>query len=315
MLLGELLLQSGYVVEHHIKEALAQKSQKEKIGQVFKRMGLLSDSQLNSLLSYQSNPIKIGELLVTSGDITREQLNDALRSQTLDKKLGEVLVEKGYASHEKVKNTLTIQKKLVAIALATLLSTSIAEATTVQLAWDPNSESDLAGYTVYYAPYSSQLVGGTQIKVTGTTATVTDLDPYTAYQFAVTAYNTSGQESEFSNVVQVDAQPLPVDTTPPTVSVSAPIKVKGTIAINVNASDNQGLSKIEIYDGTTLLTATNVSPYSYSWDTTKVNEGQHVVWVKAYDLQGNMSQTSTIITVYNVPNIPTAIAGIRLSAQ
>jgi chitinase len=158
-------------------------------------------------------------------------------------------------------------------------------------------------------------VGGTSFKVTSTTASITNIDQYTAYSFAVTAYNTSGLESEFSNVVTVEAQPLPTDTIPPTVSVSAPIKVKGTVAINVNASDNQGLSKIEIYDGTTLLTATNISPYSYSWDTTKVNEGQHVIWVKAYDLQGNMSQTSTLITVYNVPNIPTAIAGIRMVAQ
>lgn len=318
MLLGELLLQSGYVAEHHIKEALAQKSQKEKIGQVFKRMGLLSDTQLNSLLSYQSNPIKIGELLVTSGDISREQLNDALSSQTLDKKLGEVLVDKGYVNKEKIVHTLSIQKTLVAIALATLLTTSLSEAQTVQLAWDPNSEQDLAGYSVYYAPIGSSLAGGTKVDANVSalpSTTIANLDQYKGWQFAVTAYNTTGQESTFSNIVTVDATPLPTDTTLPTVAITSPatgIKVKGTVTINVNASDNIGIAKVELYDGSTLLFVSNTGPYSFNWNTTLASEGTHSITAKVYDLSNNMSQTYILITVYNVPILPTEIAGIKL---
>jgi hypothetical protein len=69
----------------------------------------------------------------------------------------------------------------------------------VTLVWDANTETDLAGYKVYYGTvsrtYGTPIVIGTQ-----TTYTVTGLAPGT-YYFAVTAYNTSSLESGFSNEV------------------------------------------------------------------------------------------------------------------
>ena len=69
----------------------------------------------------------------------------------------------------------------------------------VTLAWDPNSETDLAGYKVYYGTspgtYGAPISMGKR-----TTFTVNGLSPGT-YYFAVTAYNTSGLESGFSNEV------------------------------------------------------------------------------------------------------------------
>jgi hypothetical protein len=72
----------------------------------------------------------------------------------------------------------------------------------VQLAWDPNQETDLAGYKLYYGTasrtYSSVLSLG---KVT--TATVPNLGTGTWY-FAVTAVNSAGLESGFSNEVSAN---------------------------------------------------------------------------------------------------------------
>ncbi len=69
----------------------------------------------------------------------------------------------------------------------------------VTLQWDANTETDLAGYKLYYgtAPgvYGTPIIVG---KVT--TYTLTAVQPGT-YYFAVTAYNTSGAESGFSNEV------------------------------------------------------------------------------------------------------------------
>ncbi len=69
----------------------------------------------------------------------------------------------------------------------------------VTLQWDANTETDLAGYKLYYgtAPgvYGSPIVVG---KVT--TYTLTGVAPGT-YYFAVTAYNNTGVESGFSNEV------------------------------------------------------------------------------------------------------------------
>jgi hypothetical protein len=89
--------------------------------------------------------------------------------------------------------------KISFAALLWLACAGPALAADVTLAWDANTESDLAGYKVYYGTASG--VYGTPITIgTQTTYTVTGLPPGT-YYFAVTAYNTSGLESGYSNEV------------------------------------------------------------------------------------------------------------------
>lgn len=70
--------------------------------------------------------------------------------------------------------------------------------TDVTLAWDANSEPDIAGYNLYYARTSGAYVGF--VTVGGTTAVIGIKGTRTVY-FAVTAYNTNGDESEFSDEV------------------------------------------------------------------------------------------------------------------
>ena len=70
----------------------------------------------------------------------------------------------------------------------------------VALAWDPNTEPDLAGYKLYYGlgsrVYTKVVDVGDQ-----TSYTVGSLDAGKTYYFAVTAYNTSGYISDYSNEV------------------------------------------------------------------------------------------------------------------
>jgi hypothetical protein len=85
-----------------------------------------------------------------------------------------------------------------------LLATTVinAGALIVNLRWDANSETDLAGYKVYYG--AGNLVTPAIIDVgLVTTASVTGLNDLLTYYFAVTAYNISGLESGYSNVVIV----------------------------------------------------------------------------------------------------------------
>jgi hypothetical protein len=69
----------------------------------------------------------------------------------------------------------------------------------VTLQWDPNTETDLAGYKVYYGAasrsYSAPITIGLQ-----SSYTVSGLASGT-YYFAVTAFNRDGLESAFSNEV------------------------------------------------------------------------------------------------------------------
>ncbi len=70
------------------------------------------------------------------------------------------------------------------------------------LSWAPNTEGDLAGYKIYYGPssrtYTNSLDVGLSSTPTTPTHTLTDLLDGKTYYFALTAYNTSGIESNFS---------------------------------------------------------------------------------------------------------------------
>jgi hypothetical protein len=84
-----------------------------------------------------------------------------------------------------------------------------AYAADVTLAWDPNQEADLEGYAVYFKsnapgpPYNlfGYFTTDDISDPAGPTVTVTGLNKGANYYFAVTAYNTKGNESGFSNTV------------------------------------------------------------------------------------------------------------------
>lgn len=93
------------------------------------------------------------------------------------------------------------------------------------------------------------------------------------------------------------------DTQAPTVQISAPLggsTVSGLTGVDVGASDNVGVTRIELrVNGSTIATDT-VSPYQFSWDTTTLSNGTATVVAYAFDAAGN-SQASTSVSV-NVAN-------------
>jgi hypothetical protein len=72
------------------------------------------------------------------------------------------------------------------------------DAASVTLAWDPNSEPDIAGYKLYYGKtsgsYESAIDVGNQ-----TSYSISDLEDGKTYYCMVRAYNIFGKESEFSS--------------------------------------------------------------------------------------------------------------------
>lgn len=91
------------------------------------------------------------------------------------------------------------------------------------------------------------------------------------------------------------------DTTPPTVSITAPTAgaaVSGTsMAVNANASDNVGVSGVQFkLDGSNLGSEDTSAPYSIAWNTTSTSNGSHTLSAVARDSAGN-STTSTGVSV------------------
>lgn len=101
------------------------------------------------------------------------------------------------------------------------------------------------------------------------------------------------------------------DTQAPTVSIVSPAGgaiARGTISVDVSASDNVGVSKVALYAGGRLLSLDNLPPYSFAVDTTLFSEGNLSLQAKAYDNSGNVSSTSLVNIV--VDNIVDTIAPI-----
>ncbi len=102
---------------------------------------------------------------------------------------------------------------IVFASVALFFTCQVHASQSVNLAWDPNSEPVLDGYRVYFRTGSGNYTQA--MEVATPSATVPDLTEGVVYYFAVTAYNTEGVESGYSNEVSY-AVPTPTPTPTPT---------------------------------------------------------------------------------------------------
>ena len=185
------------------------------------------------------------------------------------------------------------------IAAMMLLVAVTAFASSVALQWDANTESDLAGYKVFCAADSASFDGAVVVDVQDqTTATIYDLDPLKSYSFAVKAYNSAGMESAFSNVVVVP------EMSPPVVTIAAPVMANGAITIDVSATDNVGVAKVEFYINGKLVNTAATAPYKHSMALAALPSGDCDITVKAYDAAGNVGTASRTTAIPTAPGAP-----------
>jgi hypothetical protein len=112
--------------------------------------------------------------------------------------------------------------------------------------------------------------------------------------------------------------PLP-DTQAPITSVTAPSNsstVSGAITVGVNASDNKGVSHVELYKNGVLFATDTSSPYSFSWNTLDDANGSYTLSAKAYDAAGNVGTSNTItVTVNNVADVTAPTVSVTSPAN
>ncbi len=103
-----------------------------------------------------------------------------------------------------------------------------------------------------------------------------------------------------------------VDTTPPTVSLTAPANgatVSGTLNVDATASDNIGVIGVQfLLNGANLGVEDTTSPYSVSWNSAMVSNGSHTLTARARDASGNTTLSAArTVTVSNTVPPPTGL--------
>jgi len=94
------------------------------------------------------------------------------------------------------------------------------------------------------------------------------------------------------------------DTTPPTVSITAPAAgatITGTATVTASASDNVGVTSVEFYVDGALKNTDSASPWSWSWDSTTASNGSHSLTARAYDAAGNNTTSTAVSVTVNNP--------------
>ena len=193
-------------------------------------------------------------------------------------------------------NRSSLQNSIIIffVLFITFISSSSALSAQITLAWDPNTEADLAGYKVYYGIASGTY--GSPISVGNvTTYTLAGLTAGQTYYIALKAYNTSNMESDYSNEVSGVATTL-ADTTPPTTPTNLTATAVSSSQINLswNAStDNVAVTGYRIYRGGTQIATSTTTSYSNTGLTPSTT---YTYTVAAYDAAGNVSPQSPSVS-------------------
>ncbi len=197
------------------------------------------------------------------------------------------------------------------LALLTVLSVMPAFAKSVTLSWDA-SPSQVTGYKVYYDTQSNGIFegidaieGDSPIDVGAVlTYTVTGLDDGEDYFFAVTAYDASGNESTYSNIVASSATPsTPADNNAPVLSnIGAKVISEGaSLTFTASATDADG--DVLTYSASNLPFGAVFSNGSFNWTPDYLSAGTYSVIVTVSDGTDSASETVSI-TVNDVNRAP-----------
>lgn len=97
------------------------------------------------------------------------------------------------------------------------------------------------------------------------------------------------------------------DTQAPEVEITYPVNgsvVNGTENITAEATDNEGIERVEFYIDDSLVSTSTALPYTYTWLTTPLQDSTiHALYATAYDAAENEGMSPTISVIVDNGNV------------
>jgi hypothetical protein len=135
---------------------------------------------------------------------------------------------------------------------------------------------------------------------------------YTWNSVAAGTYSLTAKATDNNTAVTTSSAITVISNAPPTVSITSPANnavftAPASITINATASDTDGtISKVEFYQGTTLLNTDTAAPFTYTWNN--VAAGTYSLTAKATDNNTAVTPSSAInVTVNPACSPPTGL--------
>ena len=193
-------------------------------------------------------------------------------------------------------STTTVLADTQAPSVPTGLAASVVSGTQVNLSWNASTDNvGVTGYTVYLNDAQLAATSQTSFSHTGLTAGAT-------YSYRVSAFDAVPNHSAWTAALQVQTQAS--DTIAPAVSITAPLagaKLRGTVTISANATDNVGVVGVQFrYNGVNLGAEVTTAPYRITAYTNSVPNGSFTLTAVARDAAGNRRTSAPVkVTVNN----------------
>lgn len=195
---------------------------------------------------------------------------------------------------------------IAVIFLLVFLPSNPCFSASVSLQWDPNSETDLVGYKLYYRAATSDLPFDgadanegssplvlllSDLSSTAPEKTFTGLDPGLDYYFAVTSYNIDDLESVYSNIVTI------LESIPPAITIN-PITSQTILTsqtLTGTVTDNRPGTAVMVSVGSAAPVNVTV-PGNWTATVTDLAVGNNTFTITATDAAGNIT-TAPAVTI------------------
>ena len=190
---------------------------------------------------------------------------------------------------------------------ANLVASNISQSS-VNLSWLASTDDTaVTGYDVYQNDIKIATI-------TNTSYTVTGLDPDTAYNYAITAFDAATNTSSQSIKVFITTLPPPDTQAPiaPTSLVASNIAQTTLDLTWIASTDNIGVSSYDVYQNGALIGATSTTNYAV---TNLIEATVYDFYVIAKDDAGNTSTESNTVNVTTESAAPTGTASDLLISE